>query len=44
MTEQERIEKIRESAYFRYVERGFGHGRDLKDWLEAETEIESGMQ
>ncbi|NNM82639.1 MAG: DUF2934 domain-containing protein [Burkholderiales bacterium] len=44
MTEQERIEKIRESAYFRYVERGFGHGRDLEDWLEAETEIESGMQ
>lgn len=39
-TPEERIEKIREAAYFRYVARGYEHGHDLEDWLAAEAEIE----
>ena len=44
MTEDERIGRIRMSAYLKYAGRGHAHGHDLEDWLEAETEIQSGMQ
>ena len=30
----------REAAYYRYVERGYAHGNDLEDWLQAESEID----
>ncbi|HQT25152.1 MAG TPA: DUF2934 domain-containing protein [Burkholderiales bacterium] len=39
MTELEA--RIREAAYNRYADRGYEHGHDLEDWLEAEAEIES---
>lgn len=39
-TPEERLEKIREAAYLRYVARGYAHGHDLDDWLAAETEID----
>lgn len=39
MTERE--ERIREAAYNRYADRGYEHGHDLEDWLEAEAEIDS---
>ncbi len=39
MTERE--ERIREAAYSRYADRGYEHGHDLEDWLEAEAEMES---
>ena len=32
-------EGIRQRAYERFCERGFEHGRDLEDWLEAEREL-----
>lgn len=35
----EKLERIRAAAYFRYVDRGYEHGHDLEDWLEAEAEI-----
>ncbi|MGE5170180.1 MAG: DUF2934 domain-containing protein [Rudaea sp.] len=31
---------ISETAYQRYVERGYADGYDLDDWLAAETEVE----
>ncbi len=37
----EKLERIREAAYFRYVDRGYEHGHDLEDWLEAEAEIDA---
>ncbi len=30
---------IAEAAYFRALERGFAPGRELEDWIAAETEI-----
>ena len=39
----DRLERIREAAYFRYVDRGYEHGHDLEDWLEAEAEIDAEM-
>jgi hypothetical protein len=34
--------KIAERAYFKYLERGGSHGQDMKDWLEAEKELNNG--
>jgi len=31
-------EKIAERAYYKYLERGGQHGKDLDDWIEAEKE------
>lgn len=42
-TEIERLEMIREAAYSRYMDRGYEHGHDLEDWLEAEAEIDAAM-
>ncbi len=42
-TEIERMEMIRAAAYSRYMDRGYEHGHDLEDWLEAEAEIGSEM-
>jgi len=35
-----REERVRAAAYRRFLERGEGDGDDLRDWLEAEDEIE----
>jgi hypothetical protein len=32
-------EKIAMRAYEKWVKRGFKHGRDQQDWLEAEAEL-----
>jgi hypothetical protein len=32
-------EQIRRRAYELYEERGTGDGRDLEDWLQAESEV-----
>ena len=32
-------QRIQERAYELFVERGFEHGHDLEDWLQAEVEI-----
>lgn len=37
---EEREAMIREAAYYRSAQRGFAPGRDLDDWLAAESEIE----
>ena len=34
--DSELISKIQKRAYELYVKRGFNHGNDLADWLEAE--------
>lgn len=31
-------------AYRRFEERGYEHGRDMDDWLEAEREVRQGGQ
>jgi hypothetical protein len=31
--------KIREAAYYRYLARGAENGRELEDWLQAESEV-----
>jgi hypothetical protein len=35
-----RQQMIAEAAYARWERRGFTHGGDLQDWLEAEAEID----
>ena len=32
-------EIIRSHAYFRWEKRGYEHGHDLEEWLEAEAEV-----
>ena len=39
----DRLERIREAAYYRYADRGYEHGHDLEDWFEAEAEIDAEM-
>lgn len=36
----ERLRMIREAAYRRHEQRGFAHGHDLEDWLEAEAQVD----
>jgi hypothetical protein len=36
-----RQELIAQAAYRRWEGRGFGHGGDLQDWLEAEAEFDT---
>ena len=38
-TQQQRESRIREAAYYRYLEHGCCDGHDVDDWLEAEAEI-----
>ena len=33
--------QIAEAAYYRAEQRGFAPGREMEDWLEAETEVKS---
>lgn len=39
-TLEERETRIREAAYYRYLEHGCCDGHDVDDWLEAEFELE----
>jgi hypothetical protein len=39
-----RGERIARIAYQRFEDRGFEHGHDLEDWLEAERELLSGEE
>ena len=39
MSEVERYRMIAEAAYFRAERRGFAHGSELQDWIEAVEEI-----
>ena len=39
-SEEERRELIAQAAYFRAQRRGFAPGRELDDWLAAESEID----
>lgn len=36
---EQREHMVREAAYFQYMQRGAGAGRDLDDWLAAEAEL-----
>jgi hypothetical protein len=39
LSEAERYRMIAEAAYFRAERRGFTHGSELQDWIEAVEEI-----
>jgi hypothetical protein len=39
-----RGDRIARLAYQRFEDRGFEHGHDLEDWLEAERELFSGEE
>ena len=41
--ERSRQEHIATAAYFKALERGFEHGMDLQDWLDAEAEYERAL-
>jgi hypothetical protein len=41
---QDMQEKIRQKAYELFEKRGYGHGNDLADWLEAEKMVKSGKR
>jgi hypothetical protein len=40
---QERHRRICERAYYKALQRGFAPGSELRDWLEAESEVDSGL-
>lgn len=39
LSDEEMRRQIAEAAYFRAEERGFAPGRELDDWIEAESEV-----
>jgi hypothetical protein len=39
VSNEETRRQIAEAAYFRAQERGFEPGRELEDWVEAESEV-----
>jgi len=39
----QRESMIQETAYYRYVQRGYIPGHDIDDWLAAEAELDHGM-
>ena len=39
ISSEETRRQIAEAAYFRAKERGFQPGRELEDWIEAESEV-----
>ncbi len=41
---QQRLQMIREAAYFRAASRGFQGGSAEQDWLEAEAQIDRQLQ
>ena len=43
LTSAERLEMIRQAAYYRAERRGFATGHEAEDWLAAEAEIDAGL-
>lgn len=43
LTSGERLEMIRQAAYYRAERRGFATGHEAEDWLAAEAEIDAGL-
>lgn len=41
---QELHQRIQKKAFELYTKRGYGHGSDLKDWLEAERIVLSELR
>jgi len=39
---EQRDAMIREAAYYRYEQRGYGDGHDIEDWLAAEAGLDRG--
>ena len=39
VSSEEMRRRIAEAAYFRAKERGFAPGREVEDWIEAESEV-----
>lgn len=39
----EYIQRVQFRAYENYVNRGFTHGNDLDDWLEAERQVKADL-
>jgi hypothetical protein len=39
---QDQKERIKRTAYAIYEKRGYAHGYDLQDWLEAEKIVQNG--
>jgi hypothetical protein len=37
--EEEIIEQIKKKAYEKFMKRGYQHGHEMADWLEAEKEV-----
>jgi len=44
ITPEQRLRIIAEAAYFRALQRGFASGGEVRDWLEAETEVDARLQ
>jgi hypothetical protein len=43
LSSADRLEMIRQAAYYRAERRGFAPGRDAEDWLAAEAEVDAGL-
>lgn len=41
---EERLQLVSLGAYYRAEARGFAPGRELDDWLEAESEVEASLR
>lgn len=41
--EPQRHRMIAETAYFRWLHRGFGSGHELEDWLAAEAQVDAAL-
>lgn len=41
---EERLQLVSLGAYYRAEARGFAPGRELEDWLEAESEVEASLR
>ncbi len=44
ITREERYRLIAEAAYFRALRRGFASGGEVRDWLEAEADVDARLQ
>ena len=44
VTPEQRLQMIAEAAYFRALRRGFGGNAEVRDWLEAEAEVDARLQ